>query len=93
MSLLNEAYRLQYACKKRKALVDIDKTIERARDAHENKRAKAKAYYRSNGLWSYHDILDTPIDTLAQRYADETVGEVVVQLTVPQLERLRDAFL
>ena len=57
MSLLNEAYRLRYtgesagAAKKRKALAHLDETIERAEHAHQAKRAKAEAGFRSNPKW------------------------------------------
>ena len=59
MSLLNEAYRLQYTggnetaseAKKRKALAHLDETIERAEHAHQAKRAKAEAEFRENPQW------------------------------------------
>lgn len=59
MSLLNEAYRLRHTggnesaseAKKRKALAHLDETIERAEHAHQAKRAKAEAGFRSNPQW------------------------------------------
>ena len=93
MSLQNEAYRLRYACKKRKAREHLDDVITRAEQAYQAKRAKAEAAFRANGLWSYDALVNTSMTTLAQQYADETVGkEANVLLPVAVLKRIRNCF-
>ena len=100
MSLLNEAYRMRYtgesagATKKCKALEHLDDAITRAEQAYQAKRAKAEAAFRANGLWSYRALMNTSMSTLAQQYADETVGkQAVVTLTTALLTSIRDACL
>ena len=91
MSLLNEAYRLRYTCRKRKAQEHLDDVITRAEQAFQAQRAKAEAEFRTNGLWSYSALLNTTMATLTQQYADETVGkEANVLLPVAVLKRIRN---
>lgn len=91
MSLLNEAYRLRYTCKKRKAQEHLDDVITRAEQAFQAQRAKAEAEFRVNGLWSYSALSNTSMTTLTQQYADKTVGkEANVLLPVAVLKRIRN---